>query len=613
MALDYYANEGPVETGTLTQLFLDTVDRFDDRPALQCFRDGQLVPISHAEALGDVRRVGASLRHLGIGRGERVAILSENRPEWAIADYGCLCAGVEDVPIYSTLLPHQIAYLVNDSGSRLLFASTTEQVQKALEAKASCPSLDHVVAFDPDASESPGVMSWDEFLDLGSAEGWTLEQFRAEALRVSPDDLATLIYTSGTTGDPKGVMLTHGNLYSNVSASQVAIEVGEREQTLSFLPLSHVLQRMVDYLLFAGGCSIAYARSIQTVSEDIKVVRPTIVVSVPRLYEKIYNRATDASGLKGVLVRWALSVGSEWADVVLAGGRPGPLLSARQRLADKLVFSKIRAAVGGRLKIFVSGGAPLSPEVNTFFYFCGLTILEGYGLTETSPVTNVNTKKDFRIGTVGKPVPGTEIRIEADGEILIRGPQVMVGYYNKPEETAEVIDSDGWFRTGDIGTLDDDGFLRITDRKKQLIKTSGGKFIAPQPIENRVKTNPYVDTCLVIGERRHFPVILVVPDFEVLSGWAREHGIEFISNAELLADPRVQKEVESGVWSRLADLASFERPKKIGLIPEPFTIENGMLTPKQSIKRKVVEERYADLIESFYAPDTVEQTVFVGV
>ena len=612
MTVRYFTNDGPWETGTLTQLFLDTVDRYDDRPALQYFEAGALVPISHSALLRDVRRVGASLRHHGLARGDRVALLSANRPEWAIVDYGCLCAGVEDVPIYSTLLPHQVAYLINDSGARVLFASDAEQVEKALEAKKECPGLEHIIAFDGPGDAGQGILGWKQFLSLGESEGWSEERFRKEALEVTPDDIATLIYTSGTTGDPKGVMLTHGNLYSNVSASATAIEVGEGAQTLSFLPLSHVLQRMVDYLLFAGGCSIAYARSIATVSEDIKVVRPTIVVSVPRLYEKIYNRATDASGIKGKLVRWAGSVGEIWADTVLAGASPGAWLRFRYALADKLVFSKVRAAVGGRLKLFVSGGAPLSPKINKFFYYCGLTVLEGYGLTETSPVTNVNTREDFRIGTVGKPVPGTEIRIAEDGEILIRGPQVMKGYFGKPEETAAVIDAEGWFSSGDIGEIDDDGFLRITDRKKQLIKTSGGKYVAPQPIENRVKTNSYVDSCLVIGDRRNFPIILIVPDFAVLEAWARAQGITFASTAELIADVRVQDLMESAVGAQMVDLASFERPKKIGLLPEPFTIENGMLTPKQSIKRRVVEERYAGLIDSFYQPEARDRTVFAG-
>ena len=612
MTLSYVKGEGSWETGTLTMLFLDAVDRYGDRPALQRFENDELVAISHAELLHDVRRVGASLRKLGIERGDRVALASENRPEWATVDYGCLCAGIQDVPIYSTLLAHQVAYLVRDSGSRVLFASTREQVDKALEAKPDCPGLEHIVAFDTLDEPVPGVLSWDDFLALGDDEGWSEDQFREEALRARPEEIATLIYTSGTTGEPKGVMLTHGNLFSNVSASKVAIQVGQSAQTLSFLPLSHVLQRMVDYLLFDGGCSIAYARSIQTVPEDIRVVRPTIVVSVPRLYEKIFNRATDASGIKGKLVRWAVSVGEAWADVVLGGRTPGPWLAARYRLANRLVFSKVRAAVGGRIEIFVSGGAPLSPAIAKFFYYCGLPILEGYGLTETSPVTNVNTKSAFRIGTVGKAVPGTEIRIADDGEILIRGPQVMKGYFRKPEDTAAVIDEEGWFRTGDIGQLDDDGFLRITDRKKQLLKTSGGKYVAPQPIENRVKTNPFVDTCLVIGDRRNFPVILIVPDPVVLKGWASSEGIPGDSTVQLLADPRVQARIESEVMGRLTDLASFEKPKKVGVLPDPFTIENGMLTPKQSIKRRVVEDTYAEFIDGFYAEEAKDTVLFVG-
>jgi long-chain acyl-CoA synthetase len=612
--LDYYANPTEIEPGTLTSLFLETVDRFSDRPAFQRFvGPDELQDISHKQALSNVIVVVGALKQLRIARGDKVAILSENRPEWALADYGCLCAGVQDVPIYSTLLAHQVSYVINDSGARLLFVSTQEQLEKALECRKECPQLETIVVFDTVAELPESCLSWASFLELGRLRlDWGEAELRAEAAKAKPEDVATLIYTSGTTGDPKGVMLTHGNLTSNVFAARYALIVDGKERTLSFLPLSHVFQRMVDYLLFSGGCTIAYARSIKSVTADIKVVKPTIVVSVPRLYEKIYNRATDASGLKGVLVSWARRVGLAWADEKLAGRKPGPWLALRYAIADKLVFTKVRAAVGGELKYFVSGGAPLAADINRFFYSAGLLILEGYGLTETSPVTNVNTHADYRIGTVGKAVASTEIKIASDGEILVRGPQVMKGYFGKPEATAEVMEVGGWFKTGDIGEIDAEGFLKITDRKKDIIVTAGGKNIAPQPIENRLKINPYVEQVVMIGDRRKFPVVLIVPDFQVLARWAAQNGLSANDRMALLRSPKTQELLKDELLGTLSDLASFEKPKKIGLLHEEFTIENGILTPKQSIKRRVVEERYKALIDGIYESEAVDDVVFVA-
>ncbi len=612
--LDYYKNPTPIDSGTLSSLFLETVDTFSDRPAFQRFTaPGVIEDISHGETLSIVVAVAGALRESGIERGQRIAILSENRPEWAMADYACLCLGIEDVPVYSTLLPHQVAHILKDSGALLAFVSTADQLKKALECRDDCPALQTIVVFDPPESLPDGCLSWEAFVALGRGhDGWGEAQLREEAGAATPEDVATLIYTSGTSGDPKGVMLTHGNLYSNVMASRYALIVEGKETTLSFLPLSHVFQRMVDYLLFSGGCTIAYARSMKTVVEDIKVARPTIVVSVPRLYEKIYNSVTDASGIKAMLIGWAQKVGLAWADKKLAGQEPDPWLAFRYRLADKLVFTKVRAAVGGRLKYFVSGGAPLAPAINRFFYSAGLLILEGYGLTETSPVTNVNTHADYRIGTVGKAVASTEIKIAEDGEIFIRGPQVMKGYFGKPEATAEVIDPDGWFQTGDIGEIDADGFLTITDRKKDIIVTAGGKNIAPQPIENRLKTNPYLEQTVMIGDRRKFPVILVVPDFQVLNGWASQNGLSTDDRATLLRAPKTKALFEKQIMGALSDLASFEKPKKICLLFEEFTIENGIMTPKQSIKRRAVEERYKDLIDRCYEDEAVDEVVLVA-
>lgn len=610
---DYVHTPGTLLPGTLNELFLDGVDQFGELPAYRDPKGTEWVSISHREVLERVRRASASLRSLEVESGHRAAILAENRSEWALADWACLCSGVADVPIYSTLTPHQIAYILRNSGVRLVFCSTRTQLDKLLEVRDECPDLRWIVVMDPLEETLPeGVLLWDDFLERGREGAAALgeDRFREQALSVQPDDVATILYTSGTTGDPKGVVLTHGNLRANVDQSARVLPLSEKDETLSFLPLSHVFQRMVDYLLYSVGCTISYARSMELVAEDLRLVKPTIVVSVPRLYEKVHARVTGATGAKAALVQWAREVGMAWSEEMLAGRRPGLVLRLVYGLADRLVFRKIREAVGGRLRYFVSGGAPLSAEINRFFYSAGIMILEGYGLTETSPVTNVNSPEAFRIGTVGKPVPGTEIRIAEDGEILVRGPQVMRGYLDNPEATAEVLTEDGWFLTGDVGEIDQDGFLRITDRKKDLIVTAGGKNIAPQPIENVIKRNTYVDQVVMIGDRRPFSVVLVVPAFDRLEEWARGKGVATGDRKALLQDPQVHRLMESEVLGTVSDLPRYEQPKKVGLLAGEFTIESGELTPSQKVRRRIVERNYADFIDAFYAPEAVDQAVF---
>jgi long-chain acyl-CoA synthetase len=610
---DYVKTPGTLLPGTLNELFLDGVDQFGELPAYRDPKGTEWVSISHREVLERVRRASAALRSLEVESGHRAAILAENRSEWALADWACLCSGVADVPIYSTLTPHQIAYILRNSGVRLVFCSTRTQLDKLLEVRDACPDLRWIVVMDPLEETLPeGVLLWDDFLERGREGAAALgeDRFREQALSVQPDDVATILYTSGTTGDPKGVVLTHGNLRANVDQSARVLPLSEKDETLSFLPLSHVFQRMVDYLLYSVGCTISYARSMELVAEDLRLVKPTIVVSVPRLYEKVHARVTGATGVKAALVQWAREVGMAWSEEMLAGRRPGLVLRLVYGLADRLVFRKIREAVGGRLRYFVSGGAPLSAEINRFFYSAGIMILEGYGLTETSPVTNVNSPEEFRIGTVGKPVPGTEIRIAEDGEILVRGPQVMRGYLDNPEATAEVLTDDGWFLTGDVGEIDPDGFLRITDRKKDLIVTAGGKNIAPQPIENVIKRNGYVDQVVMIGDRRPFSIVLVVPAFDRLEEWARGKGVATGDRKALLEDPQVHRLMESEVLGTVSDLPRYEQPKKVGLLAGEFTIESGELTPSQKVRRRIVERNYADFIDAFYAPEAVDQAVF---
>jgi len=592
---------------TLNELFLGGLDRYGKRPvAMRVKRGDSWQDISYTDVQENVLAIAFGLRELGVTAGQHVALLSENRPEWAFADYACLLSRCADVPVYPTLPAGQIAYILRDSGSVAIFVSSKAQLEKilAIRSPEATPALRHIIAMDADAT-GPGVLPLADLMTKGRAAAARYGNWREEALGARPGDLATLIYTSGTTGDPKGVMLTHGNLTSNVVTASGCIALVDGDEALSFLPLSHVFERMAGhYLLWHMGTVINYAQSIDTVSNDMIDRRPTVVLSVPRLYEKIYARVLEGSAkspLKKKIFTWARRWGEKWTDLVLAK-QPVPAgVALRKAIGDKLVFSKLRARTGGRLRFFVSGGAPLSAEIAKFFYTAGLPIFEGYGLTETSPVISVNTPEAIRMGTVGRPVPGVEVRIASDGEILSRGPNVMQGYYNKPEATREVIDADGWFHTGDIGELDAGGFLRITDRKKDIIVTANGKNIAPQPIENRVKTNPFVVNAVMIGDKRKFPVMLIVPNLEAVRAWAAEKGLEAMSDSALVASRDVNDKMEREVKRALRDLAHFEMPKKVLLIERDFSIESGELTPTLKVKRRIVEKNYQKQIDALYA------------
>ena len=595
--------------GTLAQLFLDAIATHNRPAALRFKRDGSWHDISHAELLTRVRRVSLALQAAGVVPGDRVALLSENRPEWAIADYACLTAGVADVPIYPTLPAEQMVHILNDSGAVALFVSTPEQAAKIARIRPDVPALRRVISFCTPAPQGCDI-TLDEFMAEGSALDTAdrAAAWKATALAVQPDDLATLIYTSGTTGLPKGVMLTHDNLFSNVHASLVVLNPKDGDVALSFLPLSHIFERMAGhYMLFAGGCVIAYAESIDAVAANLGEVRPSILSSVPRIYEKLYARIMEGgnagSGLKKAIFHWSLGVADTWADAYLAKRPAGTLLSMKYALADKLVFSKIKARLGGRLRVACSGGAPLAPTINKFFVAAGLTLVEGYGLTETSPVISVNRTDNIRVGTVGELVAGVEVAIAADGEILTRGPSVMKGYYRNPEATREAIDDDGWFHTGDIGAMDG-GFLRITDRKKDIIVTAGGKNIAPQPIENSVVTNAFVSQAVMIGDKRKFPVMLIVPAWDHLLKWCAHKGITTTDRSALLTDARVVEKMDREVRSAMQNLARFESPKKIALLEEEFTIDGGELTPSLKVKRRVINEKYRGVIDRLYADDS---------
>jgi len=595
--------------GTLNQLFFTTVDRHAGLPA--AFRSkvgGAWVPITHRQALERVQAISLGLRELGIKPGDKVAIVSENRPEWALSDYACLTARATDVPIYPTLTAKQTEYILRDSESVAVFVSTAAQLDKVLEVKGNLSGLKYVIVYDSAAvaqRRGEGIVSLEAVEAKGRAAAPKHPKWKAEALEAQPDDLATLIYTSGTTGDPKGVMLSQYNIWSNVQAVLQMIPIGGGDECLSMLPLSHSYERMVDYTLFQAGVIINFAESFDTVAANLGEVKPTVVLSVPRLYEKVYARvlenALSGSAIKRKIFFWAKHAGEQWATLSLAGLPIPGGLKLKKKIADRLVFSKLRARTGGRIRFFVSGAAPLSADIAKFFYSAGLPIIEGYGLTESSPVLTLNPLDRIKLGTVGRAIPGVELKIAQDGEILARGPNIMKGYYKLPEATAETVDADGWLHTGDIGELDSDGYLKITDRKKELLKTAGGKYIAPQPIELAVRRNKFVANAMMYGDRRKFPLILIVPNFDNLERWAQERGLTYATRAELLRMPDVQAKVEREVMSMLHDLAKFETPKKVLLLENDFTIESGELTPTLKVKRRVVEQRHKDLIDAAYA------------
>jgi len=591
---------GDIPRGTLVELFFRAIDEFDKPDALQIREGDHWRAIPHREVLEQVRLITQALRATGTQRGDRVALLSENRPEWALADWAMICGGVLNVPVYPTLPPAQIAYLLEHAAVETAFVSTAEQLTKMIEVRAQWPRLRRIVVFDDVPRSADGVETLADFMERGRAAGGSENEFRVEARQAQPDDVATLVYTSGTTGSPKGVMLTHDNLYSNVIGSLAEFPLGPADTTLSFLPLSHVFQRLVDYVMFAWGATIAYVPSFDDVPRAFREVRPSFAVCVPRVYEKMYARILSATGLRRRLVLWSRKVAIDFARADLDGPPPGGLLRLSHRIADRLVFSKVRASLGNRVRFLISGSAPLNPQIAEFFHGAGLTILEGYGLTETSPVTNVNTPTHHRIGTVGRPIAATEERIAEDGEIMVRGRQVMKGYYRDDDATAAVIDADGWFQTGDIGEIDELGYLRITDRKKELIKTAGGKYVAPQPLENAIKQSRYIAEAVLLGDRRPFPIALVVPNFDSLRAWAAQHGVGSTDPAALAADPRVVRLMEEEVGRRVEPFARHEKPKKVLVMPREFSIDEGEITPTLKVKRRVVEQKYRERIEALY-------------
>jgi long-chain acyl-CoA synthetase len=593
-----------MEIRTLADIFFASIAHDVERHVM--FKRGsEWQVISSRQLYGYVATLARVFKEWGIQKGDRVAILGENRPEWMIADFACVNSGIADVPIYATLTADQTLYLLQNSRARVIFVSTLEQLRKVQSIQAQT-SLEKIVVMD-DVNEVNVIPMW------SLIKGASLDhdpEFDEEARKIQPDDLATLIYTSGTTGRSKGVMLSHGNLTACAIMASKQAEWTLEDVYLSFLPLSHVTARHVDYVCYLDGVSLAYCAVFDQLPQMLQEARPTIIVAVPRVYEKIRGEAERRAGqgLKRKIFDWAVSVGEKHKEEIALGKTPTDPL---WKLANQLVFSKIRQGFGGRSRAYFSGGAPLGKDMAEWFCAVGIPIMEGYGLTETSPTLSVNRRGAFKIGSVGKVNDGLQLKIAEDGEILVKGPTVFKGYWEMPEETRNAF-VDGWFKTGDIGELDSAGFLSITDRKKDLIKTSGGKFIAPQPIENALKANVLVAQAAIIGDKRKYASVIISPHFPILEDWARANKVAFTSRHELVGSEKVRELYRGIVEDLNKRLAQFETIKKIVVVPDEFTVATGEITPTLKLKRRVIEAKYKQQIEELYQQPHPIETAPVG-
>jgi long-chain acyl-CoA synthetase len=591
---------------TVPVMLRQTVSRHPHKAVILYKEGGEYRPITYAEMEERVRRLALGLMELGIEPGTRVALLSENRPEWAIADLAILSIGAVNVPLYSTLPPPQVEYIVGNAGAQVLIVSNSKQLDKALEVCERLSDLKWIIAMDPPDEPPEGVLSLSDVDARGGAAAGGREEFQRRADAVRPGDLATIIYTSGTTGAPKGAMLTHDNFMSNAQSVAKLVHIEPYDLFLSFLPLSHVFERMAgQYLPLYVGATVAYAESVFTVQTNMVEVKPTVMASVPRLYESLHSRIEDGIAKqpekRRKMAEWAIRIGKEYNVRRFRGERVPLLTSLLYRIADRLVLAPLRERVtGGQLRFFISGGAPLPVATAEFVTALGLQILEGYGLTETSPVISVNLPHRTKLGMVGPPIAGVEVRIAADGEILSRGPHIMQGYYNMPEATAQAIDPEGWFHTGDIGVLDEENYLKITDRKKDILVLANGKNVAPQPIEAKLKASPYIANSVLFGDRQPQVVALIIPDFDHLKAWAREQKIEEREIEELVKRPEVKKLYRAEIDRLTADLADFEKIRRFTLLTRDFSQDQDELTPTLKVKRRVVAEHYAADIQAMY-------------
>jgi len=584
---------------TINDLFCRVSAAGNPRAVLWQDEFGQWNPISSDQIYQRVRALAATLLGWGVKKGDRIALVGENRWEWAVTDFATLAIGAVNVPIYPTLTGEQIALLVQDAGCRIAVVSTRQQYEK-LNAVRSRTPLERILIMDPKPAPN-GAVAFSQVLAGADERGAERDpDFDALVRSVVPADLATLIYTSGTTGEPKGVVLTHGNIAANQSTAADGFFFSSSDVCISFLPLSHITARALDYVMYAHGAQVVYCAAFDKLPQAMKEVRPTVFVGVPRVYEKIHQAVEQKAALSPIkhrLLAWALRVGGHHRDVVYRGGRPDSL---RWKLADKLVYSKVREAFGGRVRIFVSGGAPLGIDTAKWFAAAGIAVWEGYGLTETSPVIALNNPVTQRMGSVGKPISNVELKFAEDGELLVHGPAVFSGYWHKPGANVECFDGDGWFRTGDIAHLDADGFLYITDRKKELLKTSGGKLVAPQPIENKLKNSVLIAQVALVGDKHKFISAIISPNFAALEDWARHHGIDAGDRAALVTEERVVSHFKAVVREVNSELANFETIKRFRVVPDEWSQESGELTPSMKLKRRVITERYAAVISELY-------------
>ena len=594
----------PDEPRTLPDLFKQAVEKHDLSDALNYKYDGVWKAISSGEMLRRIERIAFGLIAAGLSKGEKAAILAANSPEWTLSDAACQFAGVVDVPIYTTLSPSAIKYILNDSEAKLLFLENRAAYDRIADALVDCPSVRKLIFFDAARVNLANALDLTEL----ESEGERLKELRPELLSEvgsSADELATLIYTSGTTGEPKGVMLTHANIISNVIDAGEKFDFSIHDISLSVLPLTHVFERSAMYLYIFNGMSVFYAESVEKVPDNLREVRPTIFIGVPRIFEKVYAKAklkaAQAGGLREKVFDWAIEIAIQYA--IKQGRRESvPLtLSLKHRVADRLIYSKLREFFGGRLRACITGGAALSDDIFLIFTGAGITIMQGYGLTETSPVLTSNNASEVKLGTVGKPIHNVQLRIADDGEIEATGPGVMLGYYKKPDATAAAFTADGWFRTGDIGEIDEEGFLRITDRKKELFKTSGGKYIAPSPIEQMIRSSRFVSQVVLVGNERKFASALIVPNFEMLESYVKLKGLDARTPQEMCRNERIIDLITRQIAAATEGLAQFEKVKKFALLENELTVEGGELTPTLKIKRRVVEEKYRDVIDRMYA------------
>lgn len=597
-----------VQFTTIKEMFDNVFEKFSstDRPILKHKVDGKYVDIKYSELRQLSHDFAIGLMNLGVKKGERVALISENRPEWVVSDIAIHTLGGVDVPIYPTLTAKQIEYIFNDASIRFAIVSNQFQLNKVKKIFSEVKTLEKVIVLsDKNVEFDERILSYNSVRESGNQFlKKNPDYFKKNKIQVSPDDMLTIIYTSGTTGNPKGVILTHSNLVSNITTSASFMPIDDQDVFLSFLPLCHSFERMAGYYTaMSCGATIAYAESVETVRDNLAEVHPTIMTSVPRLFERIYNRIKNqvesAPAARRKIFNWAIKVGSDYAKAKKSGRIPVSL-SLQHRIADKIVFHKLKTATGGRIKYFVSGGAALGREYGEFFEAVGLQIIEGYGLTESSPVISANRLDDYKFGSVGKPIPGVEVKIASDGEILARGPNIMTGYWNNKKATEEAIDKEGWLHTGDIGLFDSNGFLVITDRKKHMFVSSGGKNIYPQPIEGMFLQSKYIDQFVLIGDRRMFLSALIVPDFDAVREYADRNKISYTNDEDLVSKEEIYQIIDKEVATLQKDLSNYERVRKFVLLSKPLSLEEGEMTPTLKMRRNVIEDKYQNLIEEMY-------------